>query len=264
RQPGSPGGAQEDEGRLVRVTLPAHLAGKVAVLEARYQLVPGRTVEDGPLRSVFQPVTLPELLTGVPTCWQVELPSGWVPLPLEGGPASLRWGWRGWLLAPRPAATGADLIDWFRGDEEGLSVSLEDGGLVSAFDCWRGEPATLTLYHVPQQAWLLVCSLGLLALGLGLYLLPLGGQTDPASGGAPNRLFWPLVALLGLSAAAVGLVWPRLLSAVLYGCQPGLAVLLVVLAVQWLVRERYRRRVVFLPGFRRLKTGSSMVRTAGS
>src|SRR5205807_616835 len=123
-----------EEGRLVRVSLPPSLEGKAIVLEARYQLVPGRTAEDGPLRSVFQPVTLPGLLTGVPTCWQVELPSGWVPLPLEGGAAFLRWGWHGWLLAPRPAATGADLIDWFRGDEEGLSLSLEDGGLVSAFD----------------------------------------------------------------------------------------------------------------------------------
>jgi len=101
-------------------------------------------------------------------------------------------------------------------------------------------------------------------LGLGLYLLPFGGQRDPATGGPPNRLFWPLAALFGLTAAAVGLVWPGLLGALLYGCQPGMVVLLIVLAVQWLVRERYRRRVVFLPGFRRLKTGSSMVRTSGS
>src|SRR5262249_9076705 len=85
-------------------------------------------------------------------------------------------------------------------------------------------------------------------------------QTDPATGGPPNRLFWPMGAMLGLTAAAVGLVWPGLLGAILYGCQPGMVVLLIVLAVQWLVRERYRRRVVFLPGFRRLTTGASMAR----
>jgi hypothetical protein len=257
---------RRDESRLVRVHLPSGREGKATVLEVGYHLnlSVGWTAEDGPLRTTFQPVTLPGLLTGVPTRWQVEFPPGWVPLSLEGGPVSLRWGWRGWLLASRPASTSPDLLDWLRGDEEGVAPLSDDLGVVPAFDCWRGEPATLSLYHVPQQAWLLVCSLGLLALGLGLYLVPLGGRTEPALGGPPNRLFWPMGALFGLTVAAVGLVWPGLLGAILYGCQPGMVVLLVVLAVQWLVRERYRRRVVFLPGFRRLKTGSSLVRTGSS
>jgi hypothetical protein len=262
QEPGTRG--QGEESRLIRVPLPGGPEDRSAVLEVGYQRLAGRTAEDGPLRTIFQPVTLPGLLTGVSTRWQVELPPGWVPLSLEGGPVSLRWGWRSWLLAPHPASTSAELLDWFRGEEEGVSPLSDDLGLVPAFDCWRGEPAALVLYHVPQQAWLLVCSLGLLALGLGLYLLPLGGQAVPVSGGPPNRLFWPLGALFGLSAAAVGLVWPGLLGVILYGCQPGMAVLLVVLAIQWLVRERYRRRIVFLPGFRRLKSGSSMVRTSGS
>jgi hypothetical protein len=72
------------------------------------------------------------------------------------------------------------------------------------------------------------------------------------------------VAVLGLSVAVVGLLWPQLLGAVLYGSQPGLLVLAVVLGVQWLLQRRYRRQVVFLPGFKRLKQGSSMVRPGSS
>src|SRR5205823_3931339 len=72
--PPSASDARKEEGRLVRVDLPPGLEGKAAVLEVSYQLVPGRTAEDGPLRTTFQPVTVPGLLTGVPTRWQVELP----------------------------------------------------------------------------------------------------------------------------------------------------------------------------------------------
>jgi hypothetical protein len=33
-----------------------------------------------------------------------------------------------------------------------------------------------------------------------------------------------------------------------------------MLGVQWLVQERYRRQVVFMPGFTRLQAGSSLSR----
>src|SRR5262249_51808153 len=49
------------------------------------------------------------------------------------------------------------------------------------------------------------------------------------------------------------------LSAVIYGCEPGLAALLVVGTMQWLVHRRYRRQVVFLPSFKRVKAGDSSV-----
>ena len=262
-EPASAGGSVSQEGtRVARVFLPA---GKGrSVLEISYQLVPGRTADGGSLRTILQPVTLPGLLAGVPTRWQVDLPPDWVPLSLEGGSAaSWQWGRRGWLLAPRPAVTQGDLEQWFRGEAGVTSPGLtaEEAGAVPSFVCWRGGPGPLTLVHVPQQAWLLVCSLGLLAAGLALYFLPLGPQRADAS---PNRLFWPLLALAGLTAAALGLVWPGLLAALLYGCQPGLLILLFVLGVQWLLHERYRRRVVFLPGFRRVKTGSSLVRAGSS
>src|SRR5262249_52973110 len=77
-------------------------------------------------------------------------------------------------------------------------------------------------------------------------------------------LFGALIALLGLGAAAASILWPGTLLTILYGCEPGLAVLVVVLAAQWMVHQRYRRQVVFLPGFTRLKAGSSLVRTGSS
>ncbi len=244
------GDAAPDRGRPARLRLPARPGA--AVLEVTYQLMPGRTAEGGAVWTVLRPVTLPGLRAGVPTRWQVDLPPGWVPLSMEAGPtAPWLWERRGWLLAPRPAVTAADLEAWFSGEDAAPSPG-EEAAAVPGFVCWRGAPAPVTLYHVPQQAWLLVCSLGLLGLGLVVCLLP--------GGGAPPRLFWPQRARAGQSAAAVGRVWPGLLGAVIYGAQPGLAVLLVVLPLQWLLQERYRRRVVFLPGFRRLKPGSSLVR----
>ena len=44
------------------------------------------------------------------------------------------------------------------------------------------------------------------------------------------------------------------------GLQPGLLVTALLVCVHWLLKERYRRQLVFMPGFTRTKTGSSLVR----
>jgi hypothetical protein len=59
-------------------------------------------------------------------------------------------------------------------------------------------------------------------------------------------------------AAAGLLFWPSALGAVIYGCEPGLVVVLLVAAVQWALHQRYRRQLVFMPGFSRRKPGSSL------
>jgi hypothetical protein len=103
--------------------------------------------------------------------------------------------------------------------------------------------------HVPQQAWLLACSLTFLALGMALIFLAL-----------PRVLLWSAIVVLSLAAAVAAVEWPSVLPAVVYGCEPGGLVLVVVLGFHWMLQRRYRRQVVFLPGFTRLKPGSSLVR----
>jgi hypothetical protein len=119
--------------------------------------------------------------------------------------------------------------------------------------CWRNGAEPVYLLHVPQQLWLLFCSLGLLLLGLGL--LWLGGWTTPprkpGMGDTGSLSLRGLVFLGagGLLVVAAVLFWPTLAGQAAYGCQPGVAVLLPLLVVQWLFQERRRRRIVFLPSF---------------
>jgi hypothetical protein len=238
---------------LVEVPLPGNLVGKSMALEVTYQVTTGQGGVVGALKSALQPVALPGLMTGLPVRWQIDLPPGSVPVPLEGH-ASWRWGRRGWLLAPRPAVNNGDLERWFWGDgDPRAAVAEEDGRLVPSLVLWGTSLTGMALYHVPEQAWLLGCSLLVLVIGLAICH---AAFSDRGRG----RLFWLLLALLGLVVAGAGLIWPGLLTAVIYGGQPGLAVLLLVLAVQWLLHERYRRSIIFLPGFRRVRPGSSLMR----
>src|SRR5262249_40607783 len=149
-----------------------------------------------------------------------------------------RWGRRGWLLGPRPAATAAELERW-------LTDTASDGGEESgdpSLVLWSTAQGPLAVTQVPQQPWLLLCSLTLLGLGLLL-----AGVT------LPRVLFWGLLVLCAAGLIALGATVPAILPAVAYGCEPGLMVLLLVFLLQWLLHERYRRQVVFLPGFSRRK-----------
>jgi hypothetical protein len=69
-----------------------------------------------------------------------------------------------------------------------------------------------------------------------------------------------LLALALACLGSAGWFWPELLPAVLLGALPGLALLAVLLTLQWMVHERYRRQLVFMPGFTRVKKGSSLIR----
>src|SRR5581483_10187236 len=98
---------------------------------------------------------------------------------------------------------------------------------------------------------------GVLVVGLGLAHLSRPPKKQAA---AVSFTFFIALALLSLGMATLWLLLPTVLAAILFGGQIGGIVLLCWLAVEWLLRERYRRQVVFLPSFSRARKGSSLVR----
>ena len=104
----------------------------------------------------------------------------------------------------------------------------------------------LRLTHAPRSGWVLACSLAVLAAGLALNGL--------------RRivwLFWLALAALPVLVGVVALLWPQPVTAGLVAGAPGAIVLGLVLLAQWLMRRRYRRRVVFMPGFTRIPAAES-------
>ena len=98
--------------------------------------------------------------------------------------------------------------------------------------------------------WLLGCSGLFLVLTLGVYFSP-----------ASRWLLWVLLAVLAGGMAAFTLSFPAGWMGILFGLQPGILLFLVFIGVHWLVQERYKRQLVFLPGFSRPKPGSTISRS---
>jgi hypothetical protein len=155
------------------------------------------------------------------------------------------WTRRGWLLAA------------------GLSgpPELHNENEPVALVCWQDQSEPIVLTHAPQFAWLLVCSLGLLIVGCALYW---SAQPQANDSGRLGVWFWPLLALATLAVAVTALFWPTMLCAIVLGCEPGAAVLLIFVGVQWLRHQRYRRQIVFLSSFSRGRSGSSLIRKTPS
>jgi len=256
-------GRRADGGRFARLRLSPSLVRRPVVLEISYHLPPGRAAA-GPMQTTLQPPVIHGDTGHAQIRWLVALPSNLIVLGPEGGPGSdLQWSWQGWLPTPRSSLNSADLERWFA---DGSDASQHDNAdvFVPSFVCVRNSLDPVTLFHAPRQAWLLVCSLGLLACGLGLFLLirPAVGSENSST---TNWVGVTATALLVLVAAAVvgQFFLPTLMAAVLYGCLPGLAVLAVALAAHLLLHERHRRQIVFLPSFARGRRGSSIVRRQG-
>src|SRR5207248_5617594 len=131
-----------------------------------------------------------------------------------------------------PAVTGAEMERWLAGSDQSFRSEEGDAAGTPSLACWRTSLEPLRLRHAPQRAWLLVCSLLFLLIGLALSFAPLA-----------RGWFWLVAIGLAVAAGAVGLLWPGILSALLYGCEPGAVVLLVFLGIQWTLQQRYRRRL---------------------
>jgi hypothetical protein len=240
-----------------RLRLATELVKRPAVLDVVYQMSPGRGAA-----GVFQTALTPPLLVGdlgqAPTRWEVTLPPGWLALGPEVG-AAAPWtvAFRNLLLTPQLGLTSGDLERWFTSSE----VAARGGDATAPnLVCWQGAGEPVIVTKVWQPFWLLFCSLAFLALGLRLFLW---ARQAYAGGKWAAVWFWCTATLLIPALAAVWVLRPTLLYAIAYGCEPGAAVLLVVLTGQGLMLERYRRQIVFLPNFRRARTGSSLVRING-
>jgi hypothetical protein len=231
------------KGTVVHVPVAPSMVGGPVDLQIDYQLPRNQPEAEGIWQTILH---APEILGNVflgRVRWQVTLPDSWVPVAAGADVhPEQTWDWHGWLPAPVPSIDAAALEKWVtdRPGREEAPPSLV---------CSRTSLEPLRLLRMPRQAWFLLCSGVLLVVGLGLYFAPLSHYS-----------FWLTLALLGLGVVAAGVLWPAVLPAVLYGCEPGALVLAVLLGFQWLLHQRYRRQVVFLPGFKRLKPGSSLVR----
>jgi hypothetical protein len=229
---------------VARIPLKGALDGQPFILDLEYKL-PAAT-QEGRLfgLSTLYPPAFRATVVVDRLRWQVSLPTPALAVPISSGArADYRWGLDRWLLCPAPATSSADLEAWLGNPDatDAVPVSLS---------FWPAGHEPQRVVHQPRPIWVLLCSGALVALFLGLYFLPL------RRGGLALAL-----GLLGLGALALGLTWPALMPGLFYGVQPGLAVVAFLLLAVWLLQERYRRQLVFIPGFTRLKAGSSLMRT---
>src|SRR5207247_817737 len=113
-------------------------------------------------------------------------------------------------------------------------------------------PGSIRFVTIPRSLALLVASLT--ALALGLATVRWGGP----------RVGTIVSATLVAVAACVLAVWPRPAAHAWSASQPGIVIFVCVLAVRWGLQQRYRRRVLFLPGFARAQPNGSSVQRAGT
>jgi hypothetical protein len=239
-------GNESETGRIVRLQIEPELYRKPAVLELRYQIPPGRGDSQGRWQATLEPPRLRGSVMLGRARWLVSLPAEWLTFcPGSRVSVEQRWGWRSALPVLRPAAAPLDVERWFNASADETSDPAAGSiGLV----CSQASPEAFVVWHVRERTWLLLCSLVFLALGLVLYFAAL-----------PRGLLWAAGLVLGGAVLVTALLWPDFLPLLVFGL-PGVVVLLVVISLQWLIQWRYRRQVVFMPGFSRLAPGSSVLR----
>ncbi|HZV05772.1 MAG TPA: hypothetical protein VE999_11880 [Gemmataceae bacterium] len=242
-------------GDIARLHLSPDLVRQTASLEVLFQSPPGRNGAS-PLRSLLQP---PRILRAMamPAYWEVSIPANRVLLAPESGAGVERiWTRRGFLWAAGFSPT----VPSSPSPQPGIEISWAMGEPI-ALVCWQDQTMPIVLTHVPHLGWLLVCSLGLLVVGLGLSW---SARPQANGGGRIAPWFWMLLAFLILAIAVAALFWPTMLCAIAYGCEPGALVIVAILSLQWLMHRRYRRQIVFLPSFSRSRGGSSLIRKTPS
>ncbi|HEV3142246.1 MAG TPA: hypothetical protein VGZ47_00010 [Gemmataceae bacterium] len=232
------------KGSIVRVPL-QEISDQV--LELRYQLLSGASGNSSWSAKLTAPLLRGSVSVGAMR-WQVVWAQDLAFLVED---SSVRtesiWSFRRGLPERRPAFTTAQLENWFRNGTE--LDSTGDEGETPYGTTWDGRsmnPAAFRLWLIPRTAWLLICSVTVLVLGLLLALL----RRAPA-------LFWPAIAILLLALGTWSLIATESALTFLAASPPGWLVLALALGVLWWLQRRYQRKVVFLPGFSRSEPSSA-------
>jgi hypothetical protein len=217
-------------------------------LEVNYQLARGQPGPTGWWQSYLHPPELEGSVFLGKVVWQVTLPPSTMALSASSEAVTQqRWAWHSWLPALEPVLSRNDLEQWICGQEatdSGPAPSLVSSSHVL-------EP--LRVLYLPRAMWFLACSGIVMVVGVVMYA-------------------WPPRAAARIICLAAGVAllvlacwfWSELLSAVIYGAWPGLVLLGTLLVLQWMVHQRYQRQLVFMPGFTRVKAGSSLLRPSSA
>jgi hypothetical protein len=233
-----------DAGDKIRVKLYPDLVALPAVLEIKYTIPADalernsfwRTTMHGPV--FHSAVVIREMR------WQLTTTKPMLAASLErNAQAFVQWSWQSWLPTPESSVTSADWVSWLTAKD----ASQPTEAVTFSFAHITMQPETV--YHLSRESWLLGCSGILLIVTLGGFFSPL-----------PRLVFWLLLLGLALAILTLGIFWPEV-APIAFGSQPGVVLFLVFVGVHWLLQERYRRQLVFLPGFSRTKLGSTLVRT---
>jgi hypothetical protein len=244
----------ELKGRLVRLKLAPEMLREGSILEVTYQL----SGEMMPAQLLSTPLQLPRIRDEsleFPTRWHIQIPEKRVILrPEPGGPAPRLWRRVGWLFQPTLQVTPAELEQWLTdATPAAVGEEADEGAATPTLVLWRGSETVLSVSLVPRQGWLIGCSATLVLLALFVMRL-LWGHPE----GAASPWLWPVLLTLLTLALGLAVFFPHLGVQVLYGIQPAVVVLAVLVPVGWFLAERQRRQVVFLANFRR--STSSMAR----
>lgn len=243
------GGNPSENGTIARLTVAPELYHQSVILDVRYQWGPPRRSGETALASTFVPPLLPAAVLLGPVRWQLDLPSGLVYLYRgESYDTEQTWAWRGVLLTPVARTETRDLERWLGATPSADAVEP----LETTLACWRSQLEPMRVSVISQPLWLLGCSLLVLGIVVGLRQVSLAWSLKLAA-----------LCAAAMALACASIVWPSVVPAVLYGCEPGIAVLVFVFLASNLSHWLEQRRSLYLPSFAWANNGSAL-RKAGS
>src|SRR5262249_11205953 len=142
-------GNEVPNGRILRIHVQPELYQKPVVLDIRYQMAPSQSEGQARVQTTFYPPRLKGNVFQGRVRWYLGLPANWVPVHADHVAVEQRWGFRGWVPAPRSAVTAAELERWFTANPDSRGSAVEGGPELgtrsSEVVCWQANLAPLVL-----------------------------------------------------------------------------------------------------------------------